>query len=424
MSLRTMHMLLPTVALIFLLSAGGLAIAAEQETFSTPTSDGWKIALTHLKPASGVQAHPYPVVLCHGFRYNANFRMLDDRANLPVYLANLGYDVWVPSLRGSGKSSKWMFKLMEVGGQAAGLALGSNPADDPVGFLFGAAKVVRGIGQAEMNNASPDPKYMNWTFDDYALKDVPAIIRFVKEKTRKDKVHWVGHSMGGNILLCYLTQKPQANKEISSIFTAGSQLTMAKGTVMRRQLENLQALRLLEMRGNAGDLATAGEMTKETNNKMFFNLDNGDPHIVERLNTIGLDTPAMGVLDQYMTLSDTGRYSSADKKVDYTGATGNISAPFFFSAGKKDNFVSPEELDFLMKNVSSKIKDSRIYGRAEGFGVDYGHNDAFISPAAGQEIYPLVAQWLSASEGGTDTGVGTGAAKGPTLKRAGESLEY
>jgi hypothetical protein len=39
-----------------------------------------------------------------------------------------------------------------------------------------------------------------------------------------------------------------------------------------------------------------------------------------------------------------------------------------------------------------------VYGRGDGFRVDYGHNDSFISPAAAQEIYPLVTSWLAQNE--------------------------
>ncbi len=375
------------------------ASAGKKETVYTTTPDGWKIALTHISPAPGTKEHRYPVILCHGFGYNANYWMLDAVADLPNYLSQQGYDVWVPSLRGSGKSSKWMFKLAEVGGEAAGLAFGKNPKDDPLGTLFGAVKIVQGIGKSELNNASADPKYMNWTYDDYVMQDVPTIIKAVKEKSGKDKVHWVGHSMGGNIVLCYLTQTPKANEDVASLFTAGSQLTMSKGTVMRRQFENFQAQRLLEVRGNAGDLATMKEATKETNNKMFFNLDNADQVLVTRLNEIGLDTPSLGVLGQYMTLSDTGKYSSTDKKIDYTAGASNISVPAFFSAGGKDNFVNPDDVDFLIKHVSSSPKESKIYGHSQGFSVDFGHNDSFISSAASREIYPLVVGWLDANDG-------------------------
>ncbi len=378
-------------------SSGEREATPKGETLYATTPDGWKIAVEHFAPAPGSTPHAYPVILCHGFGYNNNFWMLDSNAHLPSALSSQGFDVWVPSLRGSGTGSKWVYKLGRVGADAAGM-MGKNPQDDPLGMLFGAVKVVQGIGQAQLKNASIDPKYMNWTYDDYVLKDVPTILDFVRGKTGKKKAHWVGHSMGGNILLCYLTQTPDANKKIASIFTAGSQLTMTKGTVLMRQLQNLQAQRLLEMRGDVSDLSTARQMSEDTNYKMFFNTANADSRIVEQLNAIGSDTPSMGVLGQYMTLSNSGKYSSTDNKVDYTAGAKHISAPAFFSAGAKDSFVNRDDLDFLMSNVSSQKKDSKVYGRAGGFSVDFGHNDAFISPAASQEIYPLVAEWLTSNE--------------------------
>ena len=76
---------------------------------------------------------------------------------------------------------------------------------------------------------------------------------------------------------------------------------------------------------------------------------------------------------------------------------------------------NPDDLEFLASHVSSGIKESKIYGRGDGFSVNYGHNDAFISPAAGREIYPLVAQWLGERDG-------SGA--GPKIKQAGGFPEH
>lgn len=376
--------------------SGGESMPKGDTVYAT-TPDGWKIAITHFSPnpIGEAKEHAYPVIVCHGFGYNSNFWMLDASANLPVYLSQQGYDVWVPSLRGSGNSTKWMYKMAEVGSDAMGVMKAKND-DNPMAMLMGAVKMVQGINNAQLKNASMDPKYMNWTYDDYVNGDVPTIIDFVKDQTGKKKVHWVGHSMGGNILLCYLTQNPKANSDIASIFTAGSQLTMKKGTVMNNQLKNLEAQRLLELKG--GDLSKAKEISTETNNKMFFNTANADSRIVDQLNAIGSDTPSMGVLGQYMNLSDTGKYASNDKKVDYTEDAKNIKAPAFFSAGRKDAFVNIDDLEFLKDNTGSKKKEVRVYGIREGFSVDYGHNDAFISPAAGREIYPVVDQWLASNE--------------------------
>jgi len=60
---------------------------------------------------------------------------------------------------------------------------------------------LRGQGADEIRSANPND--WDWSVDDYALRDVPAIIRFVRAATGQ-KPFVLGHSMGGMVLYAYL----------------------------------------------------------------------------------------------------------------------------------------------------------------------------------------------------------------------------
>lgn len=42
-----------------------------------------------------------------------------------------------------------------------------------------------------------------WSVDDHLLSDIPALIGYILEHAQCEQLHWIGHSMGGILLLCY-----------------------------------------------------------------------------------------------------------------------------------------------------------------------------------------------------------------------------
>ena len=130
----------------------GLAEGLVREEWSFTTSDG--VALRGGRYAiPGAQ----PVVLAHGFDGNGSEFDLPRRGrNLAVHLARAGYDVWMANFRGNGR--------------------GDSVSDSG------------GWGHA---------------IDHLAAFDAPALIEGVTRVTGR-KPAWLGHSMGGMVLYCYL----------------------------------------------------------------------------------------------------------------------------------------------------------------------------------------------------------------------------
>lgn len=140
-------------ALLLILSgatAGAWTITRETAT----TADGITLVMKRYKNTSGK-----PVILCHGIVQNyACMDLAVTGSSMARYLADRGYDVWVANLRSHGDGGTYQS--------------GHNGRWD-------------------------------WSIDEFAAYDVPAMVSKVSSATGK-KPFWVGHSMGGMAAYGYL----------------------------------------------------------------------------------------------------------------------------------------------------------------------------------------------------------------------------
>ena len=370
---------------------------AKSEMFYVKTDDNWKLAVRRFNGGSGKP----PVILCHGLNYNERFYTLSLSANLPEYLALSGYDVWVVSLRGSGSSTKWVYKLAERAMEGYDV-YNMVDAEDWVGVGLTGISLLYKLANDQYTNLTINPLYSNWVLDDYSFHDVPAVVKFVKEKTNSDSVFWVGHSMGGIIMLSYLIKHPEANHDIKAMVTVGSQLTMTPGNnVIDEYIRQLQFLRLLELAGKDIEIEQARKIARETSDDLFFYPPNRDPSISNSLNSVGMDTPSVGVLGQYLEIIASGELKTYDNSFNFAKNADKITVPYLIMGGNKDALAPPPVQQFLYDNISSEDKKKLILGTGYGFSVDFGHNDSIISPAARQEVYPIIKEWLD-NHSGTD----------------------
>lgn len=355
---------------------GAEAEAGRSEPFTVKTADGWTLVAHRYKPAGG-RARPgtLPVILCHGLTYNASFWDLDPSVSFPRYLANLGYDVWAVDLRGSGSSQKWVWKLDEAPEMVIGSAV---------------RRLSRGK-LAPTGYATADPKYAKWTLDHHIVYDVPAFVSLVKRQTGAPEVAWIGHSMGGIVAICHLARS--GNPGIGQLVTVGSQVTMPNAQLPLQFLREMVATRTSMLAGKiTGERLIAASRTSVHN--MFFNQRNVAPAIYEALGTWAVDVPAIGVIQQYMTLGTTGELLDARKQFSYAKALGNVKVPVLISSGAEDQFAPPAVQRYLYDHVGSEDKTLIVFGRASGFAADAGHDDALVGLNSRSQVYPVIERWL------------------------------
>lgn len=138
------------------------------------TKDNAEIAVSHIEQKNH-QGKSLPIILLHGTYSMRNFWISPKGIGLGTYLANNGFDIWIPELRGHGLSPK-------------GKNFSSITAEQQIRF------------------------------------DIPAIQDFVYHQTQTP-VTWICHSFGGVYLLASLSCKWLDQEPIRGILTFGSQIS-------------------------------------------------------------------------------------------------------------------------------------------------------------------------------------------------------
>jgi pimeloyl-ACP methyl ester carboxylesterase len=339
------------------------------------TADGWTLVAHRYKP-SGQPRAAAPVILCHGLTYNALFWDLDPACSPARHLAAAGYDVWSVNLRGCGLSQKWVWKLENAPSQLLGAAMRSMTKGKmaPTGY------------------ATVDPKFAKWTLDDHIARDVPAIVGHVRRVTGAPDVTWIGHSMGGIVAIAALCR--YQNPGIGRLVAVGSQVTMPDGQVAGQYLGSLLTSRELQLAGQL-DAATAIQAGQASAQNMFFNIRNIDPKVYEALCGWATDVPSIGVMRQYMSLSSRGELLDAGGRYSYARNLANVTVPSLFACGAADRFAPPHVQQQLHAGVASADKTLLVFGRAQGYQVDAGHDDALVGLNSRQLVYPVIERWIA-----------------------------
>ena len=148
------------------------------EVFGLRTADKAELAITRIPPRvpdAGQAAAPPSVVLVHGTYSTRNFWVSPKGIGMGSYLADQGYDVWIPELRGHGLSPK------------------------PAGYAAISA-------------------------EDHIRADLPAIQNFVKLRS-SGPVFWIGHSFGGLYVIAALSMKWLDQSNMAGLVAFGSQIS-------------------------------------------------------------------------------------------------------------------------------------------------------------------------------------------------------
>lgn len=348
------------------------APAIQIRPYFTTTADGWKLVANRYWRAGGYDPQKLPIILCHGFSYNALFYDLNPNVSLARYLAEQGFDVWVVDLRGCGLSSKWA--VTSRGGADAILGRVFRRKDEAI---------------PEHGYGSLDPKYAKWTMDDHVEYDIPALIELVKHNAKKDKVAWVGHSMGGNVMLARMS-KYGTDPSVAKLVTVGSQVTMPDGQLLMQYLVELLKEREMQLTGKP----VTPEQLQSSMNNVFFNQQNADPQVMQALATTANDVPSVGLIRQYMILSQSGWLQDARRDLNYAGNVSAITCPYLVMGGAADQIAPPTVQRHLWQTVRTENKQLVILGRQQGYSIDYGHNDSLVGRNSRKEVYPIISDWL------------------------------
>ena len=345
------------------------------KVYSTTTKDGWTLSLNRYTLKDPAVKRKAAVILCHGFNINNKFWNLDKTCSLATYLARNGYDVWAPSLRGSGQSSK--------------------PLICNVRNLIKLELV--NIPQTLMEAPSSCTKF-DWTIDDHIYEDIPAIIALVKKESGFGKVYWVGHSMGGIIMFGYLEKKGQS--DIAGFVPIGTMMfihhPLSPALEMVSKQRPLMTASLLINTSVASQLRniTLGAVRSPIE-ELLMKRENMTDRVAFRFFRQAIDDTSPGVVGQFSKSIRLGKMVSNDEQFNYTDAMNTITVPILIMGGNQDGFVTEDGLKSIYDSVSSKDKAITIFSQANGYSADYGHCDLILGKYSEKDSYPVILNWLN-----------------------------
>ncbi len=348
----------------------------DRKNFEITTKDGWTLNIWRYKPKQ-IKPNTLPVILCHGLSYNSFFWDLTEKTSLARYLQSAGYDVWSVDLRGAGLSSK--------------------PALSEIKQLF--RLNISLINPVNIKNAPADLLKLNWTVDDHINYDIPAILDFVTEKTGKDKVVWIGHSMGAMIMFGYLGKHPDDNRVAGFVAVAGPMyLVRPVNDIFEMMVKQKDFVKIGNITTGANLRAVVGTLTgglvETAIDALFYNEKNIDAETFHMLFYLCQEDISPGQLDQLIQFLRKGHFVSVDEKIDYTENVSKIQIPILQIVGQLDNMASPGFVLYIHNKLKSKDKTFRLFGRINGYRADYGHDDIIIGKYSKEEVFPYVLNWL------------------------------
>lgn len=180
------------------------------QEFQVTTKDGYILSVQRIPEGrleNGGGAKKQPVIVQHGVLVDGMTWLLNSpNQNLPLILADNGYDVWIANTRGTRFSRR----------------------------------------HTSLSPASR--KFWDWSWDELVTYDLPAVFDHVTQQTGQ-KTHYVGHSLGTLIVLASLSEGKLVNQLQSVAFLSPiaylSHMTTAIGALAARSLIGEQLTTLL-----------------------------------------------------------------------------------------------------------------------------------------------------------------------------------
>ncbi|KAI8435541.1 hypothetical protein MSG28_003837 [Choristoneura fumiferana] len=154
----------------------------------TVVSQGYILNVHRIPRSKNADDVPSRTVLLHHglFASSADWILNGPEKSLAYALADAGYDVWMPNIRGNkySREHSWL--------------------------------------------KTDSKSYWNFSWHDVALYDVPAVIDYIMNvKADGNKITYIGHSMGTTILFAMLTLRPEYNNILKAGFALAPVVYMA-----------------------------------------------------------------------------------------------------------------------------------------------------------------------------------------------------
>lgn len=321
---------------------------AEDERHVARTADGWNLGLYRYR-ARGTP-RPVPVLCSHGMAGTRLIYDLHPNYSLARFLAASGFDTWLVDLRGRQRS--W-----------------PDGGNDPS---------------------------LQWSFDDFVDRDLPAAVARVCEISGATEVFWIGMEMSGQALYAAAIAGTAAG--VRAAVTCGSPVRTPPSALVPGVTAAPKARRKGRVPFGAGS-RLAGPILAYTRARVLessFRACNSDPLVVARYMRNGIPNEASDLVDQFALWIRERTMRSQDGARVYSDRLNAVRLPLLVLAAARDLQRPPDAVRDAYEAFGAADKTFVRAGVTHGFRVDYGHDDLLAGRASPDEIFPLIRDWLVA----------------------------
>jgi len=208
-----------------------------------------------------------------------------------------------------------------------------------------------------------------FTYDDYVLRDIPAIIKFVRENFPDRRVVVVGHSLGAHASLASNGVFPDQSPDAIVSIAGNMWIPAFDRNAVRRAKKTAYLLSFLAIAETWG----------------YFDA---------RAVRMGTDAVALPYVRQFWRIWSTDRYGSEDDALDYREALRRVSIPVLSVASDGDDLLAhPESVELFMAEIAARFKTLRVYG-ARDVGGDAPDHMGLVTNSRSRVIWVDIANWI------------------------------
>jgi pimeloyl-ACP methyl ester carboxylesterase len=236
---------------------------------------------------------------------------------------------------------------------------------------------------------------------EYIEYDLPAIIETVRAASGQARLHWIGHSLGGLLMMMYAIERPDV--PIERFVAIGSAMDYRPGRSIYRRLRLLKGLVANRIAAIPFDSLSrwnalvAGHGPKLLPEEMNFWRENIEPGVMRGLMRNGFSAiPMHLMLDLDTTFGANGFSRGKFAYLSHANAFRLRSCLLVGTRDEQCGEAAVDETARLLVNAP-EMRVSR-FGRAYGHANDYGHFDLIVGKRAEREVWPVIRSFIDADK--------------------------
>ena len=211
----------------------------------------------------------------------------------------------------------------------------------------------------------------NWSYDDIVFRDLPAAIEFVRSRHPGLPLGVLGHSLTAHGMLALLGQREDINGWIDALVSVSSNVWMPQ----------IEPSRVRQVKKNLV-LAGFGALTWPIGYYPAKRLGSGSEDVSKRF------------VDMFQALRRTGKWRSADGKIDYIAGLGRVRVPVLAVVGRGDTLLCHPECSLRYHRL---LTGAQVWhwtvGRETGLNFDPDHMQVVTDERA-SAVWRGIGRWL------------------------------